>query len=371
MKTLFFILLMVFCLTVTSCSKDDDPIIPPTSLKIGKVGDTLLAPNLENVLTDYDIPALAAMTMNSNGLLEKAAVGSYSTELSMDVDTNNKWHVGSITKSMTATLVGILVEKGHLEWTTTIGDVASEGYLEDYKDVNFIQLLSHTSGISPKDYPVEPFDIRETSEIRLEWAIASLNQPRGSGFAYSNNGYVVAGVMLELIMQDSWENLMVAHLFEPLGMRDTHFGAPGNNGGEQPWGHQFETSGWVPKDPMLVTSDNPAALGPGGTVHTTLDDLGKYIQLHMGNSAVITQTTLEMLHKEVDGSGYALGWNVNQSGIYHSGSNTRWFAQLYISADGTFSNFAVTNSYDIDGKKSIPAVIETLSVMGKRYENSL
>ncbi len=370
MKTLFLFLVSLLSLTALSCSNDDDSIVPTPPLDIGKTGDTLLVPNLEKILEDLNVPSLAAMTLSANGILEKEAVGVHSVHMTTKVGMNNKWHIGSITKSMTATLVGILVEKGHLEWTTTIGDIASEGYLEEYKEVNFIQLLSHTSGISPNDYPVGHHDNGDLSEIRQEWALAVLNQPRENGFAYSNNGYVVAGVMLELIMQTSWEDLMTTYLFDPLEMENTHFGAPGNDGGEQPWGHQFENGEWKPNDPIDIRSDNPIALGPAGTVHTTLDDLAKYIELHMGKTNIVKPETLDLLHKEVGNSGYALGWNVTENGIFHSGSNAKWFAQLFISADQTFANFAVTNSYDVEGKKSIPAVLEAMRIMGKRFSNS-
>ncbi|WP_181899470.1 serine hydrolase domain-containing protein [Flagellimonas nanhaiensis] len=372
MRAGFLILLGFFGMSLVGCDKDDHNPIEPT-LEVGVAGDTLLEPNMKKILEDYSIPGLASLTLDSNGVVEEVEIGIQSIDGENEIIQNSKWHLGSITKSMTATLVGILVDHGYLSWNTTIGDVASEGYLEDYKDVTMVQLLSHTGGILAEDYPVDPSDTRDVSEIRQEWALAVLNQPQGQigTFSYSNNSYVVAGVMLELITQTSWEELMETFLLAPLGMTQTGFGAPGKNGNaHEPWGHHLEGGEWSPKNPTDIFSDNPMALGPGGTVHTTLNDLTKYIDLHLGESSIINASTLEMLHTEVNDSGYALGWNINENGIFHSGSNTNWFAQLYIDLDNNFVNFAVTNSYDLQGERSIPAIMETMRVMGTRYANS-
>lgn len=374
MKTLFLSSLFILAIGTTSCSKNDDDLPPIVSVEIGIVGDDLLLPNTQKIIDDSNIPAIAAMTMKSGQLLEKVELGKQKFDDGDPIVDNSKWHIGSITKSMTATLTGILIEAGHLDWETTIGDITTEGYLEDYQDVNIYQLLSHTGGITTDDYPIDPADSRLVSEQRQEWAITALNIPQGNvgQLAYSNSGYVIAGVMLELVMDASWEELVTTYLFEPLQMNDTGFGAPGHSGElNQPWGHRSTGSSWTAKVPTDIFSDNPAAIGPGGTVHTTLLDMAKYANLHLGKTSLIKESTLQMLHTEVNNSGYALGWNVTQSGISHAGSNNNWFAQLFINLDEEFVSFSVTNSYDLDGQISIPSVQNMMTIMGKRYENSL
>jgi len=374
MKALLISTVFLFVLTMTSCSKDEDPQPIPTPLEVGIAGDDLLIPNVKKILEDSNMPGMAVMTMKSGQILEKAEYGVQKTGTTDSILENSKWHMGSITKSMTATLTGILIEKGFLTWETSIGDLTTEGYIEDYQTVTILQLLSQTGGIIAEDYPIDPSDTRDVSELRQEWAIAVLNMQQGTvgEFAYRNTNYVIVGVMLEMIMEDTWENLITEYLFEPLGMNDTGFGAPGNNGETgQPWGHRHSGNSWTLKDPLDVYSDNPTALGPAGTVHTTLIDLSKYANLHLGKTNLISASTLEVLHAEVNNSGYALGWNVNDSGIYHAGSNNNWFAQLYINLDVEYSNFAATNSYDNEAQISIPAINNMMAIMGKRYENSL
>ncbi len=371
MKVQIITTMILLVLCITSCSKDDDPQ-PSLDLEMGMTGDDLLIPNTLKIIDDSNIPAIAAMTMKNGEILEKVELGVQRINDSDSIIENSKWHIGSITKSMTATLTGILIEQGYLNWDTRIGNITTDGYLVEYQNITIYQLLSHTGGITGSDYPIDPADTRSVSEIRQEWAIAALNEPIGTvgKFEYSNSGYVIAGVMLELTMNTSWEELIDHFLFTPLGMADTGFGAPGKDGeANQPWGHLRSGNSWNPKDPIDIYSDNPKALGPGGTVHTTLLDLSKYINLHLGKTSLIDNSTLQILHTEVNNSGYALGWNITASGITHAGSNTNWFAQLYINLSEEFANLAMTNSYDHEGEVSIPAVQNMMTLMGNRFSN--
>ena len=87
---------------------------------------------------------------------------------------------------------------------------------------------------------------------------------------YSNFNYVVAAHMLERRYDDSWEGLITARVFAPIGMETAGFGAPNTSQGvDAPWGHDPEP---VPFGPL---ADNPPALGPAGTVHASLDPNGR------------------------------------------------------------------------------------------------
>jgi CubicO group peptidase (beta-lactamase class C family) len=55
--------------------------------------------------------------------------------------------LGSITKSITATMIARLVESGQLKWTDTIGERFPDASIHgDWKPVTLQQLLTHTSG---------------------------------------------------------------------------------------------------------------------------------------------------------------------------------------------------------------------------------
>lgn len=374
-KPLLMILSVVLILVSQACKKNDD--VKPNNVskpEVGIAGDGNLSANMDYIIKKYEIPGIAFITLKSGQTLEQMEKGTRIFGQQMSIAENSKWHIGSITKSMTSSLVAILVEKGVLDWETTIGETIEGEYRTEYEEINMIDLLSQTSGVSTQDliYPHE--DDRPLSEIRMHWTLSALNIPQSNkgDFSYSNNNYVIAGAILETITGKTWEDLIIEHLFEPLQMTESGFGAPGRNTTElQPWGHFYDESEWLEISPKDIMSDNPASLGPAGTIHTTLNDMKKYIRFHLGMTNLLSQNSLDILHREVNNSTYALGWNVNEYGFFHAGSNSRWYAMLFVSADGEYACFAVTNSYDLYNGKSQNAVQELMGIVGERYANTL
>lgn len=133
--------------------------------------------------------------------------------------------------------------------------------------------------------------------------------PRGT-LLYSNAGYIVAGAMLETVTGVPWETLIQQEVFAPLGMNATGLGAPGSPvTPDQPWGHERQADKWVAIEPGPL-ADNPAALGPAGTVHSTLGDFARYPSAHLagarGGTAYLTKTSFEKLHTPAPGTDAAV-----------------------------------------------------------------
>jgi CubicO group peptidase (beta-lactamase class C family) len=111
-------------------------------------------------------------------------------------------------------------------------------------------------------------------EQRYEFIRAILSRPPeaqpGSKMIYSNQGYAVAGAMLEKVSGKPWEDLMTQRLFQPLHMESAGFGPPGTPGAvDQPWGHAIENGAARPSQ-----GDNPPAIAPAARAHCSLPDLG-------------------------------------------------------------------------------------------------
>jgi CubicO group peptidase (beta-lactamase class C family) len=78
---------------------------------------------IEPVRVKYGLPALAAAVVKKGEIVATGAVGVrvYGTNIRVTID--DRFHLGSDTKAMTATLAGILVDDGKLRWTSTIGEL--------------------------------------------------------------------------------------------------------------------------------------------------------------------------------------------------------------------------------------------------------
>lgn len=216
---------------------------------------------LATALADHpDIPGATVGWVTADAMAWEVA-GVRVSGRSDAVARDDLWHIGSLAKSMTATVAARLVAAGEMTWDTAArpGGPSLEA------------LLAHVSGLAPmppdrvfrnlnRDWtgPHEA-ERRDLSEQALRRWIG----PAGA-FEYSNLGYVVAGHMLAAWRETPWEALIQDALFAPLGMRRAGFGAPGRTGSPAPWGHD---SAGVPVDPMGAAADNPPALAPAGTLH--------------------------------------------------------------------------------------------------------
>ena len=327
---------------------------------------------LEVIRKKHGLPALAVVVVRDGRICDRAAVGVRKLGESTPVTTNDVFHIGSCTKSMTATLAAMLIEDGKLRWDTTIADVFPElkGKMDkQYEAVTVEQLLTHRGGV-PGAPPAAAWnrarDLRGTpTQQRREFIEAVLSQPPeaapGTKMIYSNQGYAILGAMLEKLTRTPWETLITERLFKPLHMDSAGFGPPGTTGAvDQPWGHARNLLGTVP-----LQEDNPPAIAPAGRAHCSLDDLARYTIFHMQRGqkdGLLKPSTLERLHTPPDGGNYACGWVVTKrnwahgNALMHNGSNTMWYVVMWLAPERNFSVVVATNIAGSDAEQGTDEV---------------
>ena len=68
------------------------------------------------------VPALAVVVMRDGEITDEAIAGVRAMGVEGDATLDDRFHIGSITKSMTATVIARLIELGELDWDTTIAE---------------------------------------------------------------------------------------------------------------------------------------------------------------------------------------------------------------------------------------------------------
>jgi CubicO group peptidase (beta-lactamase class C family) len=197
-------------------------------------------------------------------------------------------------------------------------------------------------------------------------------QAPGTQFAYSNAGYALAGAMLETRADEVWENLMRREVFVPLKMDSAGFGAPGKASKlDQPLGHHASVDGKPPRpQPVGPRADNPAAIAPAGAVHASLSDWGRFVAAHLagarGAKDYLGEDSWRRLHQPLEGQDYALGWGTTDrewaggTAWTHNGSNTLWYATVWVSPERGFAVLAVTNLGGDEAGKATDATAAAL-----------
>jgi CubicO group peptidase (beta-lactamase class C family) len=306
-----------------------------------------LAPMLKPILAESKLPSIAAAVVIGDKIEDSGAVGVRKVGEPTPVTVNDKYHLGSCTKTMTAALTAMLVKEGLLTWQTTIGDVLKSGVHKEFKDVTIEQLLAHVGGFAGECPPeiwaqayADQGKLSPTKQ-RQKFVKALLDRKPdyvpGTKSVYSNQGYAVAGVMLEALAQKPWEELMREKIFKPLGMTSAGFRAPKP---DQPWGHKDGTP--VAPEPH---GDNPDAVGPAGTVHASIGDWAKFARYCLQNKD-------EKLHSTLKNSGNhgVGGWLVQDIPalgghcLQMIGSNTMWMAVMWVLPEKNMAIVVTTNS---------------------------
>ena len=320
----------------------------PPELAEKQVGEwSTLSELLMQVRVNAGVPAIAAAVVEDGEVTEVAVVGVREVDTDHAAEASDRFHVGSVTKPMTATMIARLVESGKLDWDDTIAEVLDDVEMHDaYRDVTLELLLQHRSGIdafaglSDKEVELELGLSGSPTEQREQFVSRVLVQDPvvtpGSTMTYSNAGYTVVALMAERATGESWEDLMRSQLFEPIGMTSAGFGWPAAQP-NQPLGHVREG------DAYQVQTDEydvGVFLAPAGDVCVSIADLARFARAHLqgmtGQGGIVSAETYQRLHA-VPGnepSGYACGWmvTIKETGLvhWHNGSAGTFFALVEV-----------------------------------------
>jgi CubicO group peptidase (beta-lactamase class C family) len=314
---------------------------------------------LREIIRRHDLPGMVAAVVEGDRVVASGAAGVRVRGGRDAVTLADKFHLGSCTKALTATLCAILVEEGKLRWDSTVGDVfpSAKTVHPGFRKVTLEQLLNQRSGVPGEVDPQlwaslwAPKGVAARRKV-LETVFARPPQAEpGTQYVYSNFNYALAGHMAETVARKPWEDLMREKLFVPLGMTSAGFGAPRDAGNaRQPRGH---TSDGKPVEPTAPASDNPPAIGPAGTVHCSVGDWAKFVTLHLqgerGKAKLLKAETFKRLRTPPEGSSYAMGWLVGPSplgkgvALNHAGSNRMWYAVTWVLPESDLAVLVMCN----------------------------
>jgi CubicO group peptidase (beta-lactamase class C family) len=322
-----------------------------------------LKPWLESVRARSGVPALGVAVVSDGGITF-AATGRRKVDDPSLVADNDAFHLGSCTKSMTATLLAFLVEEGKLKWDSTLADIFPELKPEmrpELRDVTVLQLLNQRSGLTSETWPkdingtwLESKESLPTQRARLVKAYLAESPAvkPGTDFIYSNRNYIVAGAIAEHITGESWETLMRERLFKPLDMQSAGFGPTAPTGQlDGIWSH-LPTAGKL--TPLSgLPSDNPPVLGPAGTVHCSMEDWAKYVRFVMngvrGEGNLLSKESFSALTTPPAGADYAFGWSSLERSwgggrvLTHNGTNTMNYCVVWMAPTRNFAVLVATN----------------------------
>lgn len=352
----------------------------PVQAESPRPADQKLQTLVEEQRAEQKLVGLAAVVMQDGELVAVAADGERKVGSGVAVQAGDRWHLGSITKSITATMIARLIERGELDWESTVGQtLGEEGVHEAWRAVTLSQLVTHTSG-APANFPLAvrmqiPAAGQATVDARRQAVLDLMAKPPltppGEAYKYSNVGFTIAGAMAEAATGESWEALMRREVFGPLGLEQAGFGPPKSRTPDflQPRGHVTRLGFKVT---VPDTADNTAIIGPAGTACMTLEELARYATEHLrgerGEGKLLTKASYEKLHTPVLDN-YGCGWVVRQRdgetvSCWHNGSNTMWYAYVTFDLKSNLVVAVAANDGDIPaGERAAARVLQAAATI--------
>ncbi|MDB6133205.1 MAG: D-alanyl-D-alanine carboxypeptidase precursor [Verrucomicrobiales bacterium] len=327
-----------------------------------------LQPALESIRAAHGIPAMGCAVVLGGRIAGIGVTGVRKSGVpNSAVTLGDRWHHGSVTKGMTATLAAIMVQSGEIRWGSTLAEVfpaLAPGMHAQWRGATLEQLTSNRGG-APEDLApggiwaqVQAFGgmPRDARRLLLERLAATApDSPPGTRYEYSNAGFSLAGHMLEETAGKPWEELITERLFKPLGMTSAGFGVPATPRSiDEPWGHRFANGSPSPVE-SGPAADNPPAIGPSATVHCSLPDLARYVAFHLAGhrsgTALLDRDAFLKLHTPYpDNADYAHGWSAldrpwggGEKVLTHSGSNTLWLTTVWLAPGRDFGVIPLCN----------------------------
>jgi CubicO group peptidase (beta-lactamase class C family) len=312
----------------------------------------------------YHTPGLGLGIVLDGKVLLAEGFGYRDLEKKLPVTANTQFAIGSSTKAFTAALLSVLSDTGQIDWHKPIVE-----YLPDFKlydefatrEMTAEDLVCHRSGLPRHDvmWYGSAFSRKDIYD-RLRYL-----QPSKSfrtTWQYNNLMFMTAGYLTERISGQSWEKALENEIFSPLGMKNSNTSvALMEKYAEPAKGYRTHN-----KNNTLLPYRNLDAVGPAGSINATVQDMLKWVNLHLNEGKyegkqVLSASEIAYLHQPkmlMDASGsarnpelndpsYAAGWFVHRHKgklvVHHGGNIDGFSALVYMLPESELGMVLLTN----------------------------
>ncbi len=198
----------VICYSLMSCSS-----IP--SIKKGQ--------SLQEFIMDASFSG-SILVAREGKIIHRNGYGFANYEQQILNTPDTQFLIASLTKQFTALAILQLQEQGMLNIEDTV-----DTYLPDFPNgskIRIKQLLNHSSGIYnfTDQWKQIRYSNLSLNELQLTFNHKPLEFEPGSEVKYSNSGYILAGLIIEVLSGQPYSEYITHNIFEPLGMNNSGFG---------------------------------------------------------------------------------------------------------------------------------------------------
>ena len=245
-----------------------------------------------------------------------------------------KFRIASLTKQFTAACILLLQERGQLN----VNDRASK-YLPSlprmWQAMTIHQLLTHTSGVPNPDYKGHQYaTIQRTGATPEELVAFVADQPLefkpGTGWNYTNTGYIVLGMIIEKTSGKSYAEFLKNNIFEPLIMSNSGYDTETDILKKRASGYQLRNGELA--NANFIDMSTPFS---AGGIYSTVEDLYRWNEALAQNGKLLSAASLKEMFTEYpeaehEGQHYGYGVVISRQKfgklLYYHGGGTEGFS---------------------------------------------
>jgi CubicO group peptidase (beta-lactamase class C family) len=178
---------------------------------------------VEKLRQEIGTPGMAIAIVENGKVTEARGFGTLSMSSKVPVDAATLFFNGSTTKAFTVAALAQLVDQGKLRWDDRVIDHLPGFQMYDpwvTREMTVRDLLVHRSGLGlgEGDLLFVPASDRSRAETMARIRYLKPATSFRSGYAYDNILYMVAGLVVEAVSGQSWEDYVDEHVLKAAGM---------------------------------------------------------------------------------------------------------------------------------------------------------
>jgi CubicO group peptidase (beta-lactamase class C family) len=321
--------------------------------------------DMERALKDNGLTGAVWAAVTPDGAIAVDAAGVKDARTGEPLSSDDRIHIGSVTKTLLAAGVLRLVSEDRLALDTPIAQflphLVFDNPWETSEPIRLRHLLDHTSGLDDARL-WQIFSLKPEADTPLAEGFAGnpallrVRSRPGSRLSYSNMGYALLGMVIESVTGERYERYLDVHLLQPLAMRDSSFSFVSQVGpkadGHLAMGH-FENG--------VTQAAVPLYLRPATQFTTTAKDMALFSRFLMSDGRINAEAFIDTALLRAMGqpfgteaaqaglpAGYGLGLGRHDRhgvvGRCHSGTTVGFRARLCLFPDQQKAFFVAMNA---------------------------
>lgn len=172
-------------------------------------------------MAEYEVPGAVVGIVEDDEVVYLKGFGVRELGNPETVDPDTRFQIASVSKFVTGTAIGTLVDEGKLDWDTPVvnylpGFALKDEYAGEHATIR--DLLAHRTGLGAYNGDLLGRLGYSNSEMLYRLRFLTPAASFREKYLYSNAGYFIAGEAAAEVDGRSWEELTEARILVPTGM---------------------------------------------------------------------------------------------------------------------------------------------------------